>query len=364
MDKKLADFSATLDIPARFTALQNAVDALRCQQHVLAQDMQQRNQKPPVTLCHVPTQVSPPPAPPMRVSAGAQVSSPMLAGLCTRVSAGTQMTPQNLHTLNQQHAGRAVTHHAAPQVEQTGNNGTGKDHGHAPVYCGMHHSPAGADGTAEQPDRRVNGQVGEVSGDGMEQQAEGKGARQRLSSCTNKYMNQGKPPVIDSPPRFGKENVREKRTVPVRTCRPSKQKRAEQVYHEQSFSQAFAFVNQFRLQGMKEVVAYTNHSSTPQRVTACVHYCIVCQRLRLPWFVGVNTVIMVYTMECYAFCIAGIREHAFCRWFLGMLVDAKCFRTAHHHQLQLAPTWMRFITHMKHAWRQHCLIQSGPHCRQ
>lgn len=233
---------ASLDMPARFGVLQSAVEALQCQQQALAEDVQQRNRRPVATMCHVPTQVSPPPAPPLRVAASAQVTSPMLTVLRTRVSAGTQMTPQIQHGINGQPS-RIVAHihDANPEVKRTEQNTSqskltpprvrqetsmttsGINDTVEPSHLqGAHHRVS----SCQKAKKKARSRSRTVPGDGTSHQAWARASEQLLSNVTNTRRNKRQP--REDATIVGKENVLlAGKAVPL--SRRSKLKRSEQV---------------------------------------------------------------------------------------------------------------------------------------
>jgi hypothetical protein len=260
VDKRLADFSASLDIPAQFSALHSAMDALQCQQKSLADKVQAHKPAPPVTLHSVPTQVSPPPQPPVLVSASAQVSSPIFVARCARVSAGTQVTP---HARNDnwnavyadKHLGKVALHenHNALQIKKTNSKDTRCKKRSTLVCQGTAVSPLGA----YDADRRTadhcmersrsspsNEQVENLttevialkeSPDGIEMQAaartvagEGRQVLGNMTNMTNKQRIQKK--QLENLPVLGKSNVSSAdAAVPVQSSLALKQMRPMQV---------------------------------------------------------------------------------------------------------------------------------------
>lgn len=164
----------------------------------------------------------------------------MLTGLRTRVSAGTQMTPQHQLGLNNQPL-RRLSQDAAPEMKLTENISAGQ-HRSASVCHGTHMSP-GTDVTNERsrqhevpakqgdegPDMRVRKESAKASGGANVKQAGARGSKQVLSDATNKQRSQRKQQT-ENPPVLGKENV-QLAVEPVLSNRRSKQKRTEQVWH-------------------------------------------------------------------------------------------------------------------------------------
>lgn len=220
----------SLDVPARFNVLQSAVETLQCQHRELAEDVKRHNQKPVATMCHAPTQVSPPPAPPLRVTASAQVSSPMLAVLRTLVSAGTQMTPQHQYATNGLHASEP-----APEMKTTKRRNLHDNRGPAQICHGTSMSPPGTYRTAA-PCREQLGlhSVGSMQGPNKKARSgstrmpadKARATKQVLGDATNTQKRQRKPQ--ENVCIRGKESGLLGVVVPV--CTRSKQKRSEQVW--------------------------------------------------------------------------------------------------------------------------------------
>jgi hypothetical protein len=202
----------------------------------------------------MPTQVSPPPAPPVLVSCSAQVASPMLVALRTKVSAGTQITPH--HQIDHQHHDHTDkqlrklaqhAHHAAPQMKQTNTNDSTRKHRSASVCQGTYMSPLGAyndhmhtrmpcyspsdDKPEHSEGKGTKMTFAKESGDSLGLQAACEGAwkgKQVLGNTIRKHRIQKK--QLEDPPVLGKENVRTAAgAAPVQFSSRLKRKTVHQV---------------------------------------------------------------------------------------------------------------------------------------